>query len=650
MRVELINQCKVNSDKAEITRIFESYKSRLRDFCDKNNIDVDALLVVNPEFSQLKEAKSLTDTNYVIISDSVCDSTENISNLVGRLRFFNFGGVGIEKLLFIIKSPEESMYGSRQEATGSSNVKECFLNDLDLDRLNHWITNYREHKNTGAFMCFVGESGTGKSSTIEYISNSLNLPIEIISIKDVFANKKIVENLSNSSCGKIVVLDNFDFLFADSRPEKPIVTELETLRISILKAIDLKSTLLIMTLSNASILSNEFKSRISFFLHIEIPSYSVRYKMVSSRCSDCKKSELIASRLSGFSHREIFAVLDMMAKMCDDIAQIDNSLLSVLIDDAIKNREQLFSPDGSDFKVIKPSVSLDKVVMSPENKEVLLTALSSVINESLIYDEWGFRDIDPNVRSIINFFGPPGTGKTMCANAIANELSISTGKQYELLSLNYSEIESMYVGEAPKKLEKVFNYARNKNVVLFFDEADSFLGKRINNVSQGAEQAINSLRSTMLIQLEKYNGVVIFATNLVTNYDQAFKTRFLAEIEFKLPDKGACKSIILLNIPQNTKNRFAEELCESELDQLSEKALGLSGRDIKTVIWRVLAKAARLHGRDYKFSYNDFASEIDAYKLEKQPSPVQSNTPSVDKAQSTNPQDCEKVKKLLKGE
>ena len=207
------------------------------------------------------------------------------------------------------------------------------------------------------------------------------------------------------------------------------------------------------------------------------------------------------------------------------------------------------------------------------------------VNQNLVYNIWGFSEIDANIRSIINFYGPPGTGKTLCANAIAHELSERTGEEYSLLSLNYSEIESMYVGEAPKKLERVFNYAKDKKLVLFFDEADSFLGKRIQNVSQGSEQAINSLRSTMLIQLEKYTSVVIFATNLTSNYDNAFKTRFLAEIEFPLPDKETCKKIFKKNIPAKLTTRFSNSgLTEDELDNIAQQLVGLSGRDIKTII------------------------------------------------------------------
>ncbi|MGC8140941.1 AAA family ATPase, partial [Salmonella enterica] len=80
---------------------------------------------------------------------------------------------------------------------------------------------------------------------------------------------------------------------------------------------------------------------------------------------------------------------------------------------------------------------------------------------------------------------------------------------------------------APKNLQAAFDVAKNNDCVLFFDEADSFLGKRITNVVQGADQALNSLRSQMLILLEEFKGIVIFATNLVTNFDTAFESRIL---------------------------------------------------------------------------------------------------------------------------
>jgi ATP-dependent 26S proteasome regulatory subunit len=118
----------------------------------------------------------------------------------------------------------------------------------------------------------------------------------------------------------------------------------------------------------------------------------------------------------------------------------------------------------------------------------------------------------------------------MAAEAIANKL----GKK--ILKVSYADVESKYHGEGPKMVKAIFLAATNGDAVLFFDEADSLLSKRLTSVNQGSEQAINSMRSQLLICLEEFRGIVIFATNLVVNYDQAFLTRLIS-IEFPLPDE-----------------------------------------------------------------------------------------------------------------
>lgn len=203
--------------------------------------------------------------------------------------------------------------------------------------------------------------------------------------------------------------------------------------------------------------------------------------------------------------------------------------------------------------------------------------------KDLIYNDWGFGEVDPVPRSILNFYGEPGTGKTMCAHAIAHSL----GKP--LLALNYSEIESKFVGEAAKNLQHAFETARDCDAVLFFDEADSFLGKRIENVTQGAEQALNSLRSQMLIQLEQFPGVVLFATNLVTNFDHAFESRILKHIQFELPNREARVSIIRKMIPSRLP---METLTDDQLMEASALIDGFSGREIKSAILELLLSKA----------------------------------------------------------
>lgn len=87
-------------------------------------------------------------------------------------------------------------------------------------------------------------------------------------------------------------------------------------------------------------------------------------------------------------------------------------------------------------------------------------------------------------------------------------------------------------------VKAIFRAAEKQDAVLFLDESDSLLSKRLTNVSDGSAQAINSMRSQLLICLEKFKGVVIFATNLVVNYDRAFLSR-LINIEFPMPDQEA---------------------------------------------------------------------------------------------------------------
>lgn len=231
-----------------------------------------------------------------------------------------------------------------------------------------------------------------------------------------------------------------------------------------------------------------------------------------------------------------------------------------------------------------PRYTFEQIILPEETKDRILSDLNSIKCQDLIYNQWGFAEVESKPKSILNFFGPPGTGKTMCAHAIAKML----GKP--LLALNYSEIESKYVGDAAKNLKKAFDTATELEAVMFFDEADSFLGKRIENVSHGSDQALNSLRSQMLILLEEFEGVVLFATNLVTNFDKAFESRILDHIKLELPNREARAAIIEKMLPSKMPldHRFTQE----ELLEASDLIEGFAGREIKNAILTMLLDKA----------------------------------------------------------
>jgi SpoVK/Ycf46/Vps4 family AAA+-type ATPase len=232
------------------------------------------------------------------------------------------------------------------------------------------------------------------------------------------------------------------------------------------------------------------------------------------------------------------------------------------------------------YKAGQPLFTFKQLVVPKEVEEDLLLAVDLIQLESKVFDEWGLRKIEPFPRTALNFHGKPGTGKTLAAHAIASKIN------RPILVASYAQIESMYHGEGPKNVEAIFLAAERDNALLFIDEADSLLSKRLTNVTQGSEQAINSMRSQLLICLERFRGIVIFSTNLVENYDKAFETR-VRNVRFPMPDETCRRQIwrrhLLKEMPITT------DVTPERLAQVED----VCGRDIKNAVIEAAMRVAR---------------------------------------------------------
>lgn len=180
---------------------------------------------------------------------------------------------------------------------------------------------------------------------------------------------------------------------------------------------------------------------------------------------------------------------------------------------------------------ITPRYGWDDIVLPPKKLKHLKDVYSAAKNRSKVFEQWGF-DKKLSLGKGINvlFSGPSGTGKTMSAEIIAKELG------QEFYKIDLSGIVSKYIGETEKNLSKIFNEAEATNAILFFDEADALFGKR-SEVNSSHDRHANIETAYLLQKMEEYNGIVILATNLDKNMDNAFTRRINFLIDFPVPKK-----------------------------------------------------------------------------------------------------------------
>ena len=245
----------------------------------------------------------------------------------------------------------------------------------------------------------------------------------------------------------------------------------------------------------------------------------------------------------------------------------------------------------------EPRFALEQVALNEKVKEQIQTAIAAVRYKTKMTEEWGMSEYFSGNRAVIlNFYGKAGTGKSMTAEAVAKALN------KKVYHINYSELESKYVGETPKNIRRAFECATRDDAVPIFDEADSFLGKRLSSVTQSADYGVNITRSVLLMELEKFSGVVVFTTNLISNYDEAFKRRILLSVYFDMPDEKARLQIWKLHL--SDKMPLADDVTAESLAGRYDK---VSGADIKDMVFYAALYTLEKEKECMDFSVFDYA-------------------------------------------
>lgn len=221
-------------------------------------------------------------------------------------------------------------------------------------------------------------------------------------------------------------------------------------------------------------------------------------------------------------------------------------------------------------KRITTLLEWEDLVLAPEVYDDLNLITGWSEHSRAIMDDWKLdRIIKPGYRGL--FHGPSGTGKTLTATLIGKRT------QTDVYRIDLSMVVSKYIGETEKNLAGVFDQAQKKDWILFFDEADALFGRR-TRTSNANDRHANQEISYLLQRLEDYPGVVILATNLKANIDQAFARRFQSVVYFPVPDKA-----LRLRLWQNSLGRHFPEQDRPFLEEIADR-FELTGGAITNVV------------------------------------------------------------------
>ena len=246
------------------------------------------------------------------------------------------------------------------------------------------------------------------------------------------------------------------------------------------------------------------------------------------------------------------------------------------------------SPVRELVEAVDPRRSFDDVVLPESTLRALNHALALVRKHDLIFRQWGLAERHTTGLGLaFHFAGPPGTGKTVCAEALAYTLN------RKLLAVRYSELESRWVGQTAKHVASVFRAAERQDAVLFFDEADAIAGRRFTGMHAGVEREANAVVNVLLHEIESFPGIVIFATNLAANMDPAFERRIRTHILFEMPDLEARERIWRVQLHPR-KTPLADDV---DFRALAE-AYPRSGGDIKNAVLKAAQIATTEPGPD----------------------------------------------------
>jgi ABC-type dipeptide/oligopeptide/nickel transport system ATPase subunit len=246
--------------------------------------------------------------------------------------------------------------------------------------------------------------------------------------------------------------------------------------------------------------------------------------------------------------------------------------------------------------------AFENLILFPEVTNDIKDGLRQISMRDQLEAVWGISRIYPvSGRVVISMYGPSGCGKTRACRAAARML----GKK--MYQVDYAQVVSKYLGDTAKHIKQAFTRAKQLDAVLFWDEADSLMSRRVD-MGESCATSINQNRNTLMQELDRFPNPVFMTTNLFGNYDEAFIRRIAKHIEFKLPNKEMRKEIFKKHIPNM-------DLVDADLDLVAAASDTLAGGDISNICLNViLASSVDADTNNWRMKQETFLAEIQKVK------------------------------------
>lgn len=245
----------------------------------------------------------------------------------------------------------------------------------------------------------------------------------------------------------------------------------------------------------------------------------------------------------------------------------------------------------------------EDLVLPPETQDAVTELISRVRHTRMVVDEWGFgQKLAKGLGLSVLFSGEPGTGKTMMASLIAQELGLS------LYQIDLSSLVSKYIGETEKNLARAFDAAEAGHAVLLFDEADALFGKRTSDVKSATDRYANMETNYLLQRVERFSGVAILTTNLATSIDPAFARRLSVHVRFDMPDEDSRAELWRRLLPKNAPRATTIDF------RTLGRTYKFSGGYIRNAVLRA-AYLAAAEGSDIAMDHLRRAADLEAWEM-----------------------------------